>query len=181
MEQNGVMLCGFEVKSEQPSLESFAEDGEWFCCANIGQEFVSPLGCQNREESQLRWVSLVCSQCWWYQLANWCCWAKCFGGKQVQFHWQPWTPAPPSWIWWFNRRPVEVTEEGDQIGEFGLIENKAHCSILDMLQQFRQRLGVQPRVNCSSTGKRWPMLGPGVVFLPLWGKTGSCGCKIGPR
>ena len=38
----GVMLWGVE-KSEQMSLESFAEDGEWFCCPDIGREFIPPL------------------------------------------------------------------------------------------------------------------------------------------
>ena len=44
------MLCGVGVKSEQMSLEYFAEDGEWFCCPKVGREFVPPLKRQNREE-----------------------------------------------------------------------------------------------------------------------------------
>ena len=39
-----------------------------------------------------------------------------------------------------NRKPVEVTEEeGCHMGQFGQIENKARCSVLDMLQQFCSR------------------------------------------
>ena len=63
----GVMLCGVEVKSEQLNLESFAEDGEWFCCPDIGPEFVPPLRCQNRKELGLRWANFVCPQRWGYQ------------------------------------------------------------------------------------------------------------------
>ena len=33
-----------------------------------------------------------------------------------------------------NRKPVEVTQETGHMGEFGKIENKAHCSILDTMQ-----------------------------------------------
>lgn len=32
-----------------------------------------------------------------------------------------------------------LTEEGGDIGEFGLIENKVHCSILDTLQRLSHR------------------------------------------
>ena len=53
---NGVMLCRVEVKSEQASLESFAEDGEWLCCPDIGWEFIPPVSRQNREESWLCWA-----------------------------------------------------------------------------------------------------------------------------
>ena len=38
-----------------------------------------------------------------------------------------------------NRKPVEVTEEGVHMGEFGQIENKAHCRFLDILHQFSLR------------------------------------------
>ena len=54
----GVMPCRVEVKSEQMSLESFTEDGEWLCCPDIGREFLPPLRCQNRGESWLRSAAL---------------------------------------------------------------------------------------------------------------------------
>ena len=41
------MLCGVKVKSEEMSLESFAEDGEGFHCPDTGPEFVPPLRCQH--------------------------------------------------------------------------------------------------------------------------------------
>ena len=71
------MLCGVEVKSEQMSLKSFAEDGEWFCRPDFGWEFIPLLRCQNREELQLHWAGFVCSQWWGYQSASWCRQAKC--------------------------------------------------------------------------------------------------------
>ena len=49
----GVVLSGVEVKSEQVSLESFAEDRERLCCPDVGWEFVPPLRLQNRTESRL--------------------------------------------------------------------------------------------------------------------------------
>ena len=36
-------------------------------------------------------------------------------------------------------KPEEVTEEGDHLGEFGLIENEVCFSVLDTLQQFSRR------------------------------------------
>ena len=48
------MLCGFEVKSEQMSLESFVEGRERLCCPDVGREFVPPLRLQNREQFLLR-------------------------------------------------------------------------------------------------------------------------------
>ena len=38
-----------------------------------------------------------------------------------------------------NKKPVEVTEEGGHMGEFGKIVNEARLSILGMLQQFSHR------------------------------------------
>ena len=37
------------------------------------------------------------------------------------------------------RKPVEVTEQGRHMGEFGQIENGARHSVLDMLQRFSHR------------------------------------------
>ena len=34
---------------------------------------------------------------------------------------------------------MEDMEEGGHVGGFGLIENEACCSVLDMLQRFRRR------------------------------------------
>ena len=48
------MLCGVEVKSEQMSLESFAEDGEQFRCPGVGREVDPPPRCRNREEFPLQ-------------------------------------------------------------------------------------------------------------------------------
>ena len=63
-----VMLCVVEVTSEQMCLQSFADDGEWFCCPDIGQEFVPPLRCQNREKLWLRWAGFVwCSTLQWFR------------------------------------------------------------------------------------------------------------------
>ena len=59
----GVMLCWVKVKSEQVSLESFAENGESIDFPDIGWEIVPPLRCQNREESRLCWASFVCARC----------------------------------------------------------------------------------------------------------------------
>ena len=52
----GIMLCGVKAKSEQMSLESFV----------FGWEFVPPLRRQNRENSQLRTATFICSQWWRY-------------------------------------------------------------------------------------------------------------------
>ena len=40
--------AGVKVKSEQMSIESFVDDGEWFCSPDIGRKFFPPLRCQNR-------------------------------------------------------------------------------------------------------------------------------------
>ena len=45
-----VMLHRVEVKSVNISRESFAEDGERFCCRDFGLEFVPLMRWQNREE-----------------------------------------------------------------------------------------------------------------------------------
>ena len=44
------MVCWVKAKPEQMILESFVGDGKQFCFADIGEAFVPPLRCQNREE-----------------------------------------------------------------------------------------------------------------------------------
>ena len=45
----GVMLCGVEVKTEQMSLESIAEDAEWFRCPDIYRELVDHWGAKTEK------------------------------------------------------------------------------------------------------------------------------------
>ena len=75
------MLCRIELKSEQMSLESFAEDREWFRCPDNCREFIPPLRYQNRDESCLHWEQPKPSQR--YQPASWVrclCWGEsCWG------------------------------------------------------------------------------------------------------
>ena len=66
-----VMLCRVKVKSEQMSLEYFAEDSKWFCCPDIGEECVLPH---------------ALGRVFW----------PVFGCRWVQFRWRHWRPL--SWI-----------------------------------------------------------------------------------
>lgn len=57
---------------------------------------------------------------------------SCIDGLEGQHHHLESDAGP-------NRKPVEVTEEGGHMGQFGKIVNEARCSVLDTLQRFSCR------------------------------------------
>ena len=62
-----------------------------------------------------------------------------FGGRWVQFHWQPWRPAPSPWIGCRLQQEADSGHGGGRMGEFGWIVNEASYSVLDRLRRFIHR------------------------------------------
>ena len=110
--------------SEQMSLESFAEDGEWLCCPDVGWEFVPPQTPKQRRVA-LRWAALFAlsdgvtsrpADVGEQSAHAGTCGLPVFGGRQVQFI-DVYDRAELDVG--CSRKPLEATEELRHMGEFG--------------------------------------------------------------
>ena len=102
-----LMLCGVKLKTEQMSLESFAEmESDSAVLTLVGSSFhhwgaktensrdftvralFSPSNGGTSQQADVDEQVLLQGRVVW----------PVFGGRRVQFHWRPWRPAPSSWI-----------------------------------------------------------------------------------